>query len=84
MIFIIYLTHANVWESMGKLQVHAILKKPYFILQVMYVRIRISTANCEKQYMYQYYESHENLYQVLQVYAAPEHAMKSKVSMIKS
>ena len=34
---------------------------------------------------YQYYKSHENPYQVLQVtHAGSEHAMKSKVRMIKS
>ena len=54
------------------LQLHTVFKKSYFLLQV--------TRN-----LYQYYNSRENSYQVLQVTCtASERAMKSKVCMIKS
>ena len=69
--FIICLTHANVWESMGKL-----------CSCMQFIKSRICNKSHENPY--QYSKSHENLYQVLQVTcAASERAMTSKV-MIKS
>ena len=69
--FIICLTHANVWESMGK---------PCSCVQ--FIKSRIFTKLCENPY--QYYKLRENPYQVLQVKcAASECAMKSKVHMVK-
>ena len=54
------------------LQLHAVYKKPYFYCK-------------SRENPYQYYKSHETQYQVLQVTrAVSEHAMKSKVNMIKS
>ena len=68
---IIRLTRANVWESMGEaLQLHAVYKS-----RIFYCKSRKNLC--------QYYKSRENPYQVLQVTCA-EHAMKSKVRMIKS
>ena len=52
---ILRLTHANVWESMGK---------PCSCIQFIKSRI-FYCKSCEN--LYQYYKSHENLYQVLQV-----------------
>ena len=80
---IIRLTHANVWESMGK---------PCSCMQFIKSRIFYckSRENPYQYYKsrenpYQYYKSRENPYQVLQVTrAASERAMKSKVRMIKS
>ena len=70
---IIFLTHANVWESMGK---------PCSCTQFIKSRI-FYYKSCENPY--QYCKSRENPYQVLQVTcAASERAMKSKVRMIKS
>ena len=70
--FIIRLTHANVWESMGN---------PCSCMQCIKSHI-FYCKSCENPY--QYYKSRENPYQVLQVtHAASEHAMKSKVRMIK-
>ena len=55
LVILIRLTHANVWESMGKpCMLHAVHKKPYFLLQVT----RESISVCK---------SCENPYQVLQV-----------------
>ena len=71
--FIIRLTHANVWESMGK---------PCSCMQCIESRIFYCKL---RENPYQYYKSRENPYQVLQVTrAASERAMKSKVRMIKS
>ena len=71
--FIIRLTHANVWESMGK---------PCSCMQFIKSRIFYCKS---RENPYQYYKSHENPYQVLQVtHTASERAMKSKVRMIKS
>ena len=71
-LFIICLTHANVWESMGK---------PCSCTQFMKSRIFYSKSH---ENPYQYCKSCENPYQVLQVTcAAYDHAMKSKVRMIK-
>ena len=73
MMFIIRLTHANVWESMGK---------PCSCTQ--FIKSRIFYSKSRKN-PYQYYKSRENPYQVLQVTCAvSECAMKSKVRMIKS
>ena len=59
----------NAWESMGK--------------PCSCIKSRI--FYCKSHDNYQYYKSHENLYQVLQVTrAASECAMKSKGHMIKS
>ena len=70
---IYYITHTNVWESMGK---------PCSCMQFIKSRI-FYCKSCENPY--QYYMSRENPYQVLQVmHAASECAMKSKVCMIKS
>ena len=70
---IIRLTHANVWESMGK---------PCSCTQFIKSRIFYSKS---RENLYQYCKSRENPYQVLQVTcAASERAMKSKVRMIKS
>ena len=70
---IIRLTHANVWESMGK---------PCSCMQFIKSRIFYCKS---RENPYQYYKSRENPYQVLQVTrAASEHTMKSKVRMIKS
>ena len=70
---IIRLTHANVWESMGK---------PCSCMQFIKSRIFYCKS---RENPYQYYKSRENPYQVLQVTrAASERAMKSKVRMIKS
>ena len=72
-LIIICLTHANVWESMGK---------PWSCMQFIKSRIFYCKS---RDNLYQYYKSCENSYQVLQVTcAASEHAMKSKVRMIKS
>ena len=110
----IYLTHANVWESMGKpcsytqfIKSHIFYykscenpyqycksrKNPYQVLQVTresvsgtasHARIRISTAS-HARIRIRYCKSRENPYQVLQVTCtASEHAIKSKVRMIKS
>ena len=71
--FIIRLTHVNVWESMGKL-----------CSCMQFIKSRIFYCK-SRENLYQYYKSHENPYQVLQVTitrAASEHAMKSKVRMI--
>ena len=71
--FIIRLTIANVWESMGK---------PCSCMQFIKSRIFYCKS---RENPYQYYKSRENLYQVLQVTrAASERVMKSKVRMIKS
>ena len=68
--FIIRLTHANVWESMGK---------PCSCMQFIKSHI-FYCKSCENPY--QYYKSRENPYQVLQVTrTASERAM---VRMIKS
>ena len=70
---IICLTHANVWESMGK---------PCSCTQFIKSRIFYYKS---RENPYQYCKSRENLYQVLQVTcAASERAMKSKVHTIKS
>ena len=70
---ILYLTHANIWESMGK---------PCSCTQ--FIKSRIFCCKSHEN-PYQYYKSRENPYQVLQVTrAASEHAMKLKVRMIKS
>ena len=70
---IIRLTHANVWESMGK---------PCSCMQFIQSRNFYCKSH---ENPYQYYKSRENPYQVLQVTrAASERAMKSKVRMIKS
>ena len=66
---------SNSRERMGvngeALQLHAVYKKPYFYCK-------------SRENQYQYYKSRENPYQVLHVtHAASEHAMKSKVRMIK-
>ena len=72
LLIIIRLTHANVWESMGK---------PCSCMQFIKSRI-FYCKSCENPY--QYYKSRENPYQVLQVtHAVSERAMKSKVRMIK-
>ena len=72
-IIIIRLTHANVWESMGK---------PCSCTQFIKSRILYYKS---RENPYQYCKSRENPYQVLQVTcAASERAMKSKVRMIKS
>ena len=71
--FIMHLTHANLRESMGK---------PCSCMQFIKSRIFFCKSH---ENPYQYYESHENLYQVLQVMrTASRCAMKSKVHMIKS
>ena len=72
-LLIICLTHANVWESVGK---------PCSCMQF----IKSCIFYCKSRKIpYQYYKSHENPYQVLQVtHTESEHAMKSKVRMIKS
>ena len=70
---IIRLTHANVWESMGK---------PCSCMQFIKSHIFYCKS---RENPYQYYKSRENLYQVLQVMrGTSERAMKSKVRMIKS
>ena len=71
--YIIRLTHANVWESMGKpCSCTQFIKAVFFYYK-------------SRDNLYQYYKSRENPYQVLQVTcAASERAMKSKVCMIKS
>ena len=70
---IIRLTHANVWESMGK---HCSCMQ-FIKSRIFYYKSRENP--------YQYYKSRENPYQVLQVmHAASERAMKLKVRMIKS
>ena len=74
LILIIRLTHANVWESVGKpCNCIQFIKSIFFLLQVM------------RKFVSVYYKSRGNSYQVLQVTcAASERAMKSKVCMIKS
>ena len=67
---IIRLTHANVWESMGK---------PCSCIQFIKSRI-FYCKSCKN-----WYQSRENPYQVLQVTCTgSERAMKLKVRMIKS
>ena len=75
------------------LQLHAVYKKPYFLLQVMresvsvlqVTRESISDTTSHARIHIRYYKSRKNPYQVLQVTcAASEHAMKSKVRMMKS
>ena len=54
------------------LQLHVVYKKPYFY-----------NRSCEN--LYQYYKSHENPHQVLQVKCAvSERTMESKVCIVKS
>ena len=72
-IFIIHLTHVDVWGSMGK---------PCSCMQ--FIKSRIFHYK-SRENLYQYYKSRKNLYQVLQVMrTASEHAMKLEVRMIKS
>ena len=67
-IFIIHLTHVNVWKSMGK-------PCSFMQFRIFYCKSRENP--------YQYYNSHENPYQVLQVMCAvSDRAMR--VCMIKS
>ena len=75
------------------LQLHAVYKKPYFLLQVTresvsvlrVTRESVSGTTSHARIRIRYYKSRENPYQVLQVTcAASERAMKSKVRMIKS
>jgi len=72
-ILIIRLTHANVWESMGK---------PCSCMQF----IKSCIFYCKShENLYLYYKSRENSCQVLQVkHTASEGAIKSKVRLIKS
>ena len=90
---IIRLTHANVWESMGKpCSCMQFIKSRIFYCKsrenpYQYYKSRENPYQYYKsrENPYQYYKSHENPYQVLQVTrAASERAMKSKVRMIKS
>ena len=65
------------------LQLHAVYKKPYFLLQV--TRESVSGTASHARIRIRYCKSRENPYQVLQVTcAASERAMKLKVRMIKS
>ena len=64
------------------LQLHSVYKKPFFYNK-SHENPYQYYKSCEN--LYQYYKSRENPYQVLQVRcAASEHAMKSKIRMIKS
>ena len=90
----IYLTHANVWESMGKpcsctqfiksrIFYYKSCENPYQVLQV--TRESVSGTTSHVRIRIRYYTSCDNLYQVLQVTCAvSKRAMKSKVPMIKS
>ena len=90
--FIIRLTHANVWESMGKLcsctqfiKSHIFYYKscenPCQVLQV--TREFVSGNASHMRIRIRYYKSRKNPYQVQQVTCgASECAMKSKVRMI--
>ena len=65
------LTHANVWESMGK---------PCSCVQFIKSRIFYCKS---RENLYQYYKSRENPYQVLQVtHAASERAMRGSYDKI--
>ena len=72
--FMIHLTHVNVWKSMGK---------PCSCTQRAKSHILFHYKS--RKNSYQYYKSCKNPCPVLPVtYAAIESAMKSKVRMIKS
>ena len=75
------------------LQLHAVYKIPYFLLQVtresvsvlQVMRESVSGTASYARIRIRYCKSRENLYQVLQVTCAvSERAMKLKVRMIKS
>ena len=63
------------------LQLHAVYKKPYFLLQV--TRESVSVTASHARIRIRYCKSRENPYQVLQVTcAASERAIKSEVRII--
>ena len=75
------------------LQLHAVYKKLYFLLQVTRESVSVLQVTLESvsgtashaRIRIRYCKSRENPYQVLQVTCdASEHAMKSKVRTIKS
>ena len=65
------------------LQLHAVYKKPYFLLQV--TQESVSVLQVMRESVSGTASQGQNPYQVLQVTCAvSEHAMKSEVRMIKS